>query len=156
MMETFFNVSEQTWLFLWSCVLGIGLGFVYDMFRVARIVLKHNRTAVFFEDFFFVVFSALALFAYCTENARGEIRGFIFFGAFLGFILYILTVGIVVVTITKKIVLIIWKIIFAIYNCLLSPIIKLLVRYCQKLKVRFVKIVINFKNIYKKRKKLLK
>lgn len=155
-METFFNVSEQTWLFLWSCVLGVGLGIVYDMFRVARVVLKHRKEAVFVEDFVFTVFSALAIFVYCTEKARGEVRFYIILGAALGFILYILTIGTLVVTITKKIVMVIWKIIYTIYRIFLFPIIKFFVKYCQKSGVAFVKTATTLKNKLKKSKKLLK
>jgi len=155
-METFFNVSEQTMFFLWSCVIGAFLGVVFDMFRVARIIFKHNRTAVFIEDTLFVVFSSLVIFTYCTEAVRGEIRGFIIAGVILGFILYIITVGTIVVTITKKIVLFIIKILCAIYNKICRPIIKLIVKMYLKIKNKIVQNAIKLKKQTKNKKKLLK
>jgi len=156
MMETFFNISEQTSLFLWSCVVGVGLGFVYDMFRVARIIVKHNKTAVFFEDFIFTVFFALTIFVYSTERARGEIRFYIILGCFLGFILYVFTVGLIVVTITRKVVMVLYKILFILYKIFIAPILKLFVNFSQKTRLAFVKIGKIFKNIYLKLKKSLK
>ena len=155
-METFFNVTEQTHLFLWSCVLGVGLGVAFDMFRVARIILKHNKTAIFFEDFIFAIFFSMAIFIYSTEMARGEIHFYVIFGTILGFALYLLTVGVVVVTITKTIVMIVWKILYTIYRIFFAPIVKLFVKLCQKIKGAFVKIDINSKNKLLKLKKSLK
>lgn len=155
-METFFKVSEQTWLFLWACVIGIGLGIVYDFFRVFRIIIKHNKTAVFFEDVFFTFIFAMTLFIYSTEKARGELRFFIFLGAFLGFILYVFTVGYVVVTIIRKVVTTIYKVVKFIYNKVSPPIKKILGIVVQKSKKLFVKNTLTFKKIALKKQKSLK
>ena len=155
-METFFSVSEQTWLFLWACVIGVGLGILYDFFRVFRILVKHNKTAVFVEDVIYTFFFAMTLFVYSTERARGELRFFIFLGAFLGFLVYTLTVGYVIVSIIRKIVTFIYKVLHKIYIKISVPIKKAVCTVVQKLQKKFVKFISTLKNNRKKKQKSLK
>lgn len=152
MMETFFTVSEQTKIFLWSCVLGAFLGIVFDFFRVIRIIKKHSTVAVFIEDVLFIIFSFMCIFIYTMEKARGEIRFFIFLGAFLGFILYIEIVGNFIVNVIKKIVLFIKSVLRKIYIKILKPIANFFVKIAQKIIVKYVRNYLNSKKI----KKLLK
>lgn len=154
-METFFNVSEQTWLFLWSCVLGIFLGVVFDVLRVIRIIKNHSSFAVFIEDVLFIVFSSLCIFIYIMEKARGEIKFFIFVGAFLGFILYIVCVGNFIVNIIKKIVLLIKSILNKIYIKALRPFLMFFVHIFQKLIVQTVTNYLKSKKNNNKNKKAL-
>ena len=126
MMETFFTVTEQTRLFLWACLIGVGLGIVYDCFRVLRIVFNHKFVAVFIEDVLFTIFYALCLFVYMTECSRGQIRFFVIIGSLLGFVAYLLTVGFVVVTIFRCAVFVIKKIFIRIYELIFMPIKKVL------------------------------
>ena len=155
-METFFNVSEQTWLFLWACVIGVGLGIVYDFFRVFRILINHNQTAVFVEDVVYTFFFAMTLFVYSTERARGELRFFIFLGAFLGFVVYTLTVGYIIVSIIRRVVTFIYKILHAVYIRISVPVKKLVCTLVQKTKNKFVKFISTLKNNRKKKQKSLK
>ena len=154
-METFFNISDQTWLFLWACVLGAFLGVVYDFFRVLRIVKKHNKTAVFFEDTLYTIFFAISLFIYSTENARGQLRFFILIGALLGFLLYIFTVGLVVVKIIRTIVTAIYKVLSFFYKIITKPIKHIIGIIAQTIKNKFVHIVLTFKkSLFIKQKSL--
>ncbi len=155
-METFFTVTEQTWLFLWACLIGVGLGIVYDCFRVLRIVLRHKFVAVFIEDVLFTVFYALCLFIYMTECSRGQIRFFIIIGSLLGFIVYLLTVGSLVVTIFRSIVWLIRKTLRRIYELIFAPIKKAFIIIVQKLNIKFGNIMVKLKNNLGKSKKSLK
>ena len=154
-METFFTVSEQTRLFLWSCVLGAFLGIVFDIFRVIRIIKKHSSVAVFIEDILFIIFSSICIFIYIMEQARGEIKFFIFFGAFLGFILYIVSVGNFIVNVIKSIVLFIKSILKKIYLKIIKPILRFINHICQKCFNKFVGNCLKLKISDKKNKKAL-
>ncbi len=156
MMETFFNVSEQTSLFLWSCVMGFGVGIFYDIFRVARIIFKHGKVSVFIEDVIFTLFFALCIFVYSTEVARGQIRFFIIGGAMLGFVVYLSTVGLLIVTIIRRLVFLIRRVLAFIYKHLFSPIISLIVAFCQILKSGFVYFSSTLKKLYQTSKNDLK
>lgn len=155
-METFFTISEQTKLFLWACVLGGAMGIIFDFFRVARILVKHRKIAVFVEDFIFTILFFLAFFIYSTERARGQLRFFVFMGAVLGLLIYILSVGTVVVTITRKTSALILKIFRGIYRITLYPVKKFIVWIGQKIKSKFVQNSTNFKNYARSVKKSLK
>lgn len=154
-METFFTVSQQTWLFLWSCVLGAFLGIAFDILRVIRIIKKHSSIAVFIEDMLFIIFSSICIFIYTMEQARGEIKFFIFFGAFLGFILYIVTVGNFVVKIIKSIVLFIKSILNKMYIKIFKPIFLFFKHITQKIFNKFVSNCLKLKKSNKKNKKAL-
>ncbi len=156
MMETFFNVSQQTRLFLLSCVTGACLGVVFDFLRVFRIIIKHKKSVVFVEDFLFILFFMLTVFTFSTEAVRGELRFFVFLGAFLGFVIYILTVGTVVVYSVSVILEFIYKILFAIYRIFISPVLRLFVHIYQKIKTCFVNNCKSFSQKAQKSKKRLK
>ncbi len=155
-LETFFNVSQQTQLFLWSCILGAVLGVVYDFFRVLRLIKRHKASIVFIEDFIFIIISSIVLFVFSTEYVRGEIRFFIFLGSLLGFIVYILTVGNFVVNIIRKIVLFTHKVLNKIHTKILSPIFVLFVKIYQKTIAKTSKLVTTFIISKLKTKKALK
>lgn len=104
-LETFFTVSEQCSLFLLSVVLGLGIGVFYDVFRVLRIVFPPaaKKNAVFAEDIVFMAASGAAIFLYAAVLCRGQVRFFCVIGTFLGFLLYIVTVGSLIVGILRSI-----------------------------------------------------
>ena len=93
MPDYIFGLQYETKLFLLSFLIGLVFGAVYDVLRIIRIVKKHHRYVVFVEDFAFVVFCSFWYFLFSTELARGQIRLFILIGMFIGFIVYLLTVG---------------------------------------------------------------
>ena len=104
-LETFFTVSEQCSLFLLSVVLGLGIGVFYDVFRTLRIVFPPaaKKNAVFAEDIVFMAASGAAVFVYAAVLCRGQVRFFCVLGTFLGFLLYIATVGCLIVGILRRI-----------------------------------------------------
>lgn len=157
--ETFFDVNQQTMLFLWSCVIGVVIGLCYDFFRVARIIFPHHKSLVLIEDTCFIVFCSTNLFVFTVELAQGQMRFFIFAGALLGFIVYHFTVGMAVVTLTRKLVRLIHK--FALLAIKLlkkvfAPVFQFFRWIYQKLCRRFVKFISILKKLGKNFKKGLK
>ncbi len=104
MMETFFNVTQQCQIFLLSCVLGAFLALPFDIFRAVREIFPHKKVIIIIEDVIYVIFFAFCVFLFTVSVGRSEIRGFIFIGAFLGFVLYILTLGNIVIKVIRIIV----------------------------------------------------
>jgi spore cortex biosynthesis protein YabQ len=145
-LETFFTTSEQTKFFLQTCIMGLGLGVIFDMLRVSRIIFTHTKVFVAVEDIAFVLIWGLSLFVFSTMFCRGEVRFFYFVGTFIGFVLYIATVGSVVVGVTRRFVLLIKRVLSTIYSFTLAPIVKLVVFIGQKLHILFVRFHTNFKN----------
>ncbi len=104
-LETFFTVSEQTFIFLFSVLAGIVYGFFFDILRVIRIIFPFMRkkipTAVL--DFIFMLLFGFGIFLTGAFMGRGNVRFFYIAGAFLGAVLYLATVGNSVTGIIRKI-----------------------------------------------------
>lgn len=104
-LETFFSISEECILFLLSTVMGAGLGILYDIFRIIRIIFPFasKKSAVFVEDILFMLISGAAVFLYAAVMCRGQVRFFCILGTFLGFLLYITAVGNAIIGLLRRI-----------------------------------------------------
>lgn len=132
-LETFFLNSTQLQAFLISCVVGLLFGLIYDVFRVFRIVIPHNSILVAIEDI--ILLTAYGIFTICFAFSimRGQIRFFFLVGNFIGFILWYLTIGSVIIKTALRLKGYILKVI----DLILTPIKKistLLVKVKKKLK----------------------
>lgn len=159
-LETFFDINEQVMQFLLSVVLGAGMGVVFDVFRVLRVVFPPAKKTgmVTVQDILFWALYAFVIFVYSVQYGRGQVRFFFFLGSLLGFALYILTVGNVIIGVIRKIASFVAKILRFVYSFTLKPIVKLLKILYQKQMGSFVKFhkfeiksKINFSNLLKKR-----
>ncbi len=92
-METY--LSDQAIAFLWAVVLGGGLGGVYDIFRVVRILRGRDRPLlVFWEDLLFALIAAIATASCFTWTNFGQVRLFLLVGEGLGFMVWHCTAGV--------------------------------------------------------------
>ena len=96
--EAFFTVSEQTELFLLSVLAGVTFGVLWDVFRALRVMLPPMRSTALTAvcDALYMIICGLGLYIFSLLFARGEIRAFYWLGALLGAVIYILTVGTVI------------------------------------------------------------
>ncbi len=155
-METFFTVTSQTKLFLWAFVLGCGLGIFYDIFRCLRLIIKHNNISVIIEDAIYIIIFSLSVFTLILERARGELKAFMFVGAIIGMILYILTIGNFVIKIMNFIILFVKKITIFIYNKFFKKIITFISKNVKKLAMFFIQNVKKLKRFFSIKQKHLK
>lgn len=88
-----FSVSEQMVCLLWSVVLGLVLGVLYDVFRMIRLLIFTSNVSVFICDFLFMVISGFFSVVFSMGFSRGNTRYFIILGEILGFLFYRLTIG---------------------------------------------------------------
>lgn len=102
-LETFFTASTQIEVFLISCVVGIALGIVYDIFRILRIIVPHNNVLTNLEDIILISAYGIFLMCFAFSLMRGQIRFFFIVGNFLGFILWFFTLGNIVIRVTNRI-----------------------------------------------------
>jgi spore cortex biosynthesis protein YabQ len=91
-METY--LSDQAVAFLWAVLLGGGLGAVYDVFRILRILRRRTPWLIVFgEDLLFALLAALST-AFCyTLTNHGQVRAFLLVGEGLGFLIWFYTIG---------------------------------------------------------------
>lgn len=84
------SISEQVIVFLWTTVCGMIIAFVYDIFRIFRKAVKTGSLVTFVQDLLFWLIACIIMFLSIFQSNDGELRGFLFLGAFLGAVLYAL------------------------------------------------------------------
>lgn len=84
--------SELT-VFGASIVLGAVSGLVFDIFRSFRLKIRTGLKTVAFQDILLWIILSLLFFATVYKFNSGQLRFYIFLGAFLGLVLYLLTVS---------------------------------------------------------------
>ena len=84
--------SELT-VFGISILLGVISGLVFDVFRSVRLEIRAGRKTVAFQDILFWIIIAVLFFATVYRYNSGQLRFYIFIGAFLGLALYLVTVS---------------------------------------------------------------
>ncbi len=84
------SVSEQVVVFLWSTVCGMAAAFVYDLFRIFRKAVRTGSLMTFVQDVLYWLIAAFIMFITVFYSNDGELRGFLFLGAFIGVVLYAL------------------------------------------------------------------
>lgn len=95
-------MSEET-LFLWqSVVVGIGITFVYDWFRIVRRVIPHRQWVVSLEDLFFWLFCTFFVFWWMYRVTNGGMRWFAVAGALAGMYLYKRLISVLFVAYVSK------------------------------------------------------
>ena len=62
-LESFFTWSQQLHLFLLSCLFGIPLGILFDIFRVFRSIFLMERLLLPLKTFFFLEYTVFFLCA---------------------------------------------------------------------------------------------
>ena len=127
--------SLQLINFGWSVVLGIIFCIIYDVLRALRKVMSFSTVCIFFQDIFFSLMVAFAIFTFLLSVTNGELRGFIFVGIALGFFLSRVSLSILLVSFLKWIIGLVYGLfsfvsnwIYATFDHLTENIIK----FCQK------------------------
>lgn len=135
-------VSNQTMVFLYSCLLGVGLGVCYDVFRILRVAFPLGTVVTFVEDIIYFAIAAVATFTFLLYFTQGQLRVYVLLGELLGFIVYYFTIGFVVIKISKTIVSGIRFVLRGVYQIFLSPFVRLF-RFVGK---KFCKLFVNIGN----------
>ncbi len=75
--------------YFYAVLVGVALGFVYDLFRLFRFVTYDK----FFFDFLFWILTSIVTFCYLLVFNNGSVRAVYILLIFIGFVFYILTLG---------------------------------------------------------------
>lgn len=98
------SINEQTLIFLYSIVVGQGIGVVYDFFRAIRKTFKFKTINTFICDCIFWLISLTMFLLFILNFAGGEGRFYIIFAMILGIILYFLCISCLFIEIFSTIV----------------------------------------------------
>lgn len=138
--ETFFSVNEEVYLFGLSCLFGAVIGVCYDFFRAFRLIIRHNSVMVFAEDLAFFIGYCLFLTAFTSAAARSSLRVYFIIGNFIGFTVYLLTVGSIVIRTLQKLI----KLTASVFRIVFYPLNKFIAFIRQKTGIKFVECSENF------------
>jgi spore cortex biosynthesis protein YabQ len=114
-------MMSQTTFFLLAVAAGFAIGFIYDVFRVARLAVKHADAVVQIEDAVFWLIASAGMFLFTLHVNNGEVRAFSIVGAALGMVLYFVGLSSYIIKILVAAVNILKKTIAAIIGIILIP-----------------------------------
>lgn len=119
-------IFSQEQIFIFFIIIGFIIGIIFDIFRVLRKNIKTPDVITYFQDICFLFISGSIFLYGIIKLSNGEIRFHIFIAAFLGIMIYSLTLSKLCVIILSVIVRFCKKIISFPYFCynLFSKLIK--------------------------------
>lgn len=85
-----FFISFQVYAFLCTVAGGMAIGLLYDIFRIFRRTVKTGTLAAYVQDLLYWLIVAVIMFMIIYYSNDGELRAYLFLGAFLGVLLYTL------------------------------------------------------------------
>ena len=143
-------VTNQVLLFFIFIINGIIIGLVFDFFRILRKSFKTKDIVTYIEDIlFWIITGFILLYSIFTFN-NGEIRIYMFLGAILGCLIYMLLFSKFIVKVNTQIIIFLKNLIKKITSIIFYPI-KLLINLLKKAFNKPVSfIIINAKSIFKK------
>lgn len=86
-------IAEQTKAFFLIAVLGVALGFLYDIMHFVRLLFRQGKIITCVLDLLFCVVCTIMFFAFTLTFMRGQVRGFGIVGCALGGTLYFLGIS---------------------------------------------------------------
>lgn len=95
-------VTTEFVLFLYAVYFGIEIAFAYDLLRVFRRVVGHNRLAMAFEDFLYWLWVGVKAFLMLYEYHNGSLRFYTILGVCSGIFLYTVSIGTLFVKYSAK------------------------------------------------------
>lgn len=150
------SLAQQTKGFLLSLGFGFIMGIFYDLFRIVRISISKGRIATIIFDVLYCIFLCFCTFIMCLTVNEGEIRFFLLAGTCAGFCVYYFSLGVLVFSVSEKIVSFTKRVFSGILIFLFSPFRFLFNKTTQLFKKLSAKSRKKTKNIKNKSKFLLK
>ena len=95
-------VTTEFVLFLYAAYFGVEIAFAYDLLRIFRRVVGHNRIAMAFEDFCYWLWVGVKAFLMLYEYHNGSLRFYTILGVCCGIFLYTVSVGALFVKYSAK------------------------------------------------------
>ena len=109
-------IQNQLFSFFIYVIVGILLGFIFDIFRALRKSIKNSTVVTNIEDILFVIISFIIIAMVVQIVSKGELRFYILLGIILGILIYFLSVSKYIITGETWILKSIIKILKSIYN----------------------------------------
>ena len=150
-------VENQTYLFLVFSITGVGIGFLFDFFRILRKSFKTHDIITCFEDILFWILTGLIILYNIWYFNNGKIRLFMFIGIIMGTIMYMLILSNILRKVITFIISILKSGILKLLKILVIPfktIISFITKIFNFIKDFFVRNVKKLQKMQNKRRKL--
>jgi len=82
------SANSQAYIFFCTVAGGMMIALVYDVFRILRKAVKTGSLVTYLQDLLYWLIVAVIMFLTIYYSNDGEIRAYLFIGAFIGVILY--------------------------------------------------------------------
>ena len=86
-------MADENVFLLYAMILGIFITFIYDLLRIFRRIISHNRFWISVEDLGFWIFCGAEVFMLMYRESNGTLRWFAVLGALVGMTVYKKTVS---------------------------------------------------------------
>ncbi len=136
---------QQSIAFLYSLLIGVVLGIVYEVFKILRLGFCNKKQSVFILDLIYMLIASLSLFIFSIAFLQGYTRIYLFFGCFIGLIIFKVTLGRMFSKIYCPIILMIKKISHKI-QCIFKKITKKLLKISHKILYNIISRISIFRN----------
>lgn len=83
-------VANQVYVFLYTLLIGVVMGIIFDFFRALRRNGNTKNIVVYIQDIIFWIIIALVIIVSSFLINDGELRGYMLFGYILGALIYML------------------------------------------------------------------
>lgn len=125
------SVAHQTWAFLWSIAFGMGLGLLFDCFRILRLILPSPRWLVAVEDFAYCLMVVFLGGGFLLRVNQGELRSFVLVGETLGWVIWFFTFGAAMMKGAKAVIRLLRRVAGVLYRRLIAPLGRFFRRICR-------------------------
>ena len=85
--------AQQSAAFLYSLLLGVGLGIFYAPFKMFRLAFCTKKSSIIAVDIIFMLCVSVVVYYFSLVFIMGYVRIYVFVGCLLGFFIYRLTLG---------------------------------------------------------------
>lgn len=134
------TLSEQTQAFIYSCVLGAILAVIYTAMGIIKIMSPPGKRLLFFMDLIFMLVCTFATFMFSVAMTWGSLRYYVIFGELVGFFLFYLTVGELILKCSEAITSFLSKVYFFVtspFRKLFKKLFLFVLKLANKLKQKF-------------------
>ncbi|NLX62151.1 MAG: spore cortex biosynthesis protein YabQ [Tissierellia bacterium] len=83
------TIRVELYIFITSIYAGLLIGLIYDLYRTVRYFSRPKKLVADIGDILFWLIIALVFFYIMNKSNWAELRGYVFFGTFLGTTIYL-------------------------------------------------------------------
>ena len=147
-MSTF--IYYQLYIFLATFYGGVVIGFMYDIYRIYRNMIKLNKIIAIIQDVLFWISISIVAISVLLYSSDGKLRGYSLIGFILGALLYNLLLSRIIVKTITKFLNTVKKIIYNVYlrmREIFRSIYKAIIYPCKKIYSALNPLILRIKRI---------